>query len=117
EALLMLPSEADRVGRHVELVLPIEREASRDEAIEPAVARLGPEREVTPRVPVSRHEKIHVIVHDEVVADVGHVALVAAGRPDDVVQPEPRHQDPAATSRPDVLDDERYPNDRAVHQL
>src|SRR3989442_9541217 len=45
---------------------------------------------------------------------VRDVALVAASRPDDVVQPEPRDQYPAAPSRADVLEDEREPHDRDV---
>src|SRR5205823_372361 len=94
-----MPAEANRVGRLVELVIPAEREVARDEAVEPAVARLGPERHVASRVPVARHEKIQVVVDDEVVAETGDVALVIARGPDQVVQAEPGDEDAAAPSR------------------
>ena len=109
-----MPAEADRVGRLVELVVPAEREVTRDEAVEPAVARLGPEREIASRVPVARHEKIHVVVDDEVVAETGDVALVIAGGAHQIVQAEAGDEDAAASPRANVLKNEREPHDGHV---
>ena len=110
----MLPADVNRVGRHVELVVPAERQAARHEAVEPAVACLGAERHVSSRVPVARHEKIDVVVDDEVVAETGHVALVVARRAHQVVQAEAGDEDAAASPRADVLKDEGEPHDRNV---
>src|SRR5437762_13754397 len=110
----MLPAETDRAARDVELGVALEREAAVDEVVEPAVARLSLERQVTVGVPVARYEKIHVVVDDEVVAEVRHVPLVAAGGTDDVAQAEPRHQNAAAPPAAHVPKDERQPHERGV---
>src|SRR5256885_15773098 len=75
----MLPAETDRATWGVELSVALERETAVDEVVEPAVARLSLERQVAVGVPVARYEKIHVVVDHEVVAEVRHVPLVAAG--------------------------------------
>src|SRR2546421_12823322 len=95
----MLPTETDRAARDVELGVALEREPAVDEVVEPAVARLPLERQVAVGVPVAGYEKIHVVVDHEVVAEVRHVPLVAAGGPDDVAPAHtraPRAAPPAA---------------------
>src|SRR2546423_14900539 len=90
----MQPAETDRATRDVELSVALERQAAVDEVVEPAVARLSLERQVAVGVPVARYEKIHVVVDHEVVAEVRHVPLVAAGGGDGVA--------PTATRAPRV---------------
>src|SRR2546421_11725583 len=107
----MLPTETDRAARDVELGVALERQAAVDEVAEPAVACLSLEREVAVGRPVARYQKIHVVVDDEVVAEVRHVPLVAAGGTDDVAQAEARHQNAAAPPAAHVLKDERQPHD------
>src|SRR5438045_6588794 len=91
----MLPAETDRAARDVELGVALERQAAVDEVVEPAVARLSLDGQVAVGVPIARYEKIHVVVDHEVVAEVRHVPLVAAGGTDDVAQAETRHQNAA----------------------
>src|SRR5205814_3808011 len=113
----MLPAETDRATWGVELSVALERETAVDEVVEPAVARLSLERQVTVGVPVARYEKIHVVVDHKVVAEVRHVPLVAAGGTDDVAQAEPRHQNAAAPPAAHVLKDERKTHDRDVEDV
>src|SRR5256885_7707234 len=110
----MLPAETDRATWGVELSVALERETAVDEVVEPAVARLSLERQVAVGVPVARSEKIPVVVDQEVVAEVRHVPMVAAGGTDDVAQAETRHQNAAAPPPAHVLKDERQPHDRDV---
>src|SRR5256885_5847579 len=92
----MLPAETDRAARPVELRVALEREAAVDEVVEPAVACLSLECEVAVGIPVARYQKIHVVVDDEVVAEVRHVPLVAAGGARDVAPAQARDpKDPA----------------------
>src|SRR4029077_10397294 len=114
EALLVLPAEADRAGGRVELRVSLEREAPVDEPVEPLVARLGPVREVAAGVPVTGQQEVYVVVDDEIVAEVREVPLVAPNRSYDVVEAEPRHEDPAPPSLADVLEDEWQPHDRDI---
>src|SRR2546421_7112802 len=102
----MQPAETDRATRDVELSVALERETAVDEVVEPAVARLSLERQVAVGVPVARYEKIHVVVDHEVVAEVRHVPLVAAGGADDVAPAENRDQDAAAPPAPHAPKDE-----------
>src|SRR5437762_9661944 len=103
----MLPAETDRAARDVELGVALEREAAVDEVVEPAVACLSPERQVAVGIPVAGYQKINVVVDHEVVAEVRHVPLVAAGGTDDVAQAEARHQNAAAPPPAHALKDER----------
>src|SRR5256885_8728674 len=106
----MLPAETDRATWGVELSVALERETAVDEVVEPAVARLSLERQVAVGVPVARYEKIHVVVDHEVVAEVRHVPLVAAGGAGDVAQAEKRHPQAPAPPPPPVLEEERQPH-------
>src|SRR5207248_1841202 len=106
----MLPAEADRATRDVELGVALERQAAVDEVVEPAVASLSLDGQVAVGVPIARYEKIHVVVDHEVVAEVRHVPLVAAGGTDDVAQAETRHQNAATPPAAHVLKDERQPH-------
>src|SRR5437764_12013059 len=108
----MLPAEADRATRDVELGVALERQAAVDEVVEPAVARLSLDGQVAVGVPIARYEKIHVVVDHEVVAEVRHVPLVAAGGTGDVAQAETRPQNAAAPRAAHGPKDERPPPDR-----
>src|SRR5256885_12682145 len=97
----MLPAETDRAARDVELGVALEREAAVDEVVEPAVARLSLDGQVAVGVPIARYEKIHVVVDHEVVAEVRHVPLVAAGGAGGVAPTQTRApEDPAAPAGP-----------------
>src|SRR5689334_8865096 len=111
KALLMLPAESHGVPRDTDLRVALERQASGDETIEPAIADLPAERDVAPGIPVGRCQQVDIVVQDEVVADVRHMALVATDRPYDVVQAEARDENAAAAPPPYVGEDERQPHD------
>ena len=114
--LRVRPVESD--GSRAAAVGPVARAyAAAHEAVEPPVAVLAIELVVSEiailvagtAAPIVRHQRIHVVVDVEVVAEIFNRPHVVGGSAHDVRHAEAGRDDPAATAGTHVLEDEGKP--------
>ncbi len=116
ELVLVVPAEAEHPSRRATEGLA-DPEVPAEKLAPPVVSEEAVELRVDPADPVQVDLGVHVLVHRPIVSHVLHRAPVAPGLAHDVVHAEPGRQDAAVPALPDVLREEREPEDGHISEI